>query len=395
MKRLPFPLLALCFLGSASAATLTLWTSAESGTELEWLKTQAATFEKSTGDKVVVVTVPFAQTQDKFIQSAPKGQGPDLIATEPHDRLGRYAASGVIEPLDQYVTARADFDKTALGAFTYRGKLFGLPLSAEAVALVYNKKLVAQAPLTWSALLKAAQANTGNGKFGLLFDIAEPYKSYGFVSAYGGYVFKNKSGTLDTGDIGLDNAGTARALGFLNDLRYKYGLVAEGVGQDVAKSAFVDGRLAMFYTGPWDMADVKKAGIDYGIVPFPTPPGATSKWSPFVGVRAVLVNSYSKNKSAAVALARQLTNAEAQLSHYKASGSIPVSISARARLSADPVVAGFGRAISVGTSMPNIPEMGAVWGPWAAATAQGVQKPNQPYLDLLKKAVTEISSNIK
>ncbi|MEF2277570.1 maltose ABC transporter substrate-binding protein [Deinococcus sp. YIM 134068] len=381
--------------GSASAANLTMWTSFEAAGEIAWVKAQAAQFEKKTGHKVTVVSVPFAQTQDKFIQSAPKGQGPDLIATEPHDRLGRYAASGVIEPLDKYVTSRSDYDRTALGAFTYKGKLFGLPLNAEAVALIYNKKLVPQAPTTWAAFLKAAQANTGSGKFGYLTDISEPYKSYGFVSAYGGYVFKNDGGTLNTGDVGLDNTGTAKALGFLNDLRYKYNLVPEGVSQDAAKSAFVDGRAAMLYTGPWDMGDIKKAGIDYGIANFPTPPGATGKWSPFVGVRAVLVNAYSKNKPVAVQLARQLTSPEAQLAYNKAGGAIPASLSARARLKSDPVVAGFGRAISAGTAMPNISEMGAVWGPWAAATAQAVQKPGPNYAGLLQKAVSEIESNIK
>ncbi|WP_216317692.1 maltose ABC transporter substrate-binding protein [Deinococcus aestuarii] len=394
MKKMLLPVLTLALCGSASAATLTLWTSFESPGELSWIRSQAAAYEKQSGNKVTVVNVPFAQTQDKFIQSAPKGQGPDLIATEPHDRLGRYAASGVIEPLDRYVTSKTDYDKTALNAFTYRGKLFGLPLNAEAVALVYNKKLVSKAPATWAELLKAAQANTGNGKFGLLFDIAEPYKSYGFVSAYGGYVFKNNGGTLNLKDIGLDNAGTAKALGFLNDLRYKYNLVPEGVSQDAAKSAFVDGRSAMFYTGPWDMGDIKKAGIDYGIANFPTPPGAAGKWSPFVGVRAVLVNAYSKNKTAAVALARQLTSPDAQLAYNKAGGAIPASLSARGRLKSDPVVTGFGRAISAGSAMPNISEMGAVWGPWTAATAQAVQKPGQNYAGLLQKAVAEIESNI-
>ena len=387
--------LSLALLGSAQAASLTLWTSFEAAGELAWLKAQAAAFAQKTGTQVNVVNVPFAQTQDKFIQSAPKGQGPDLIATEPHDRLGRYAAAGVVEPLDKYITSKTDYDKTALGAFTYRGKLFGLPTNAEAVALVYNKKLVPNAPTTWDAFLKAAKANTGQGRFGYLTDIAEPYKSYGFVSAFGGYVFKDDDGTLNTRDIGLDNAGAAKALAFLNDLRYKYGLIPEGVSQDAAKSAFVQGKLAMYYTGPWDMGDIKKAGIDYGIVNFPPPPGATGRWSPFVGVRAVLVSAYSKNKAAAVQLARQLTSPEAQLGYHNAGGAIPASLSARARLKTDPVVAGFGKAISAGTAMPNIPEMGTVWGPWANATALGVQKAGAPYGQLLQKAVQEIKSNIK
>jgi arabinogalactan oligomer / maltooligosaccharide transport system substrate-binding protein len=388
-------LLSLALLGHASAATLTLWTHFEPAGEVSWVKAQAAAFEKATGNKVVVVNVPFSDLTEKFIQSAPKGLGPDLIATQPHDRLGQMAAAGVIEPMDKYVTSTTDLDKTALNAFTYQGKLFGVPLFAEAVALVYNKKLVPRPPTSWAEFLKIAQANTGNGRFGYLTQIDEPYRSYGFVNAYGGYVFKNTNGTLNIKDIGLDNDGAAKALSFLNDLRFKYNLVPEGVDGGAAKDAFVQGRAAMLLTGPWDMGDIKKAGIDYGITTFPTPPGASGKWSPFVGVQGILISAYSKNKLAAVQLARQMASPDAQVAFNQAGGRIPTSLAARAKLKADPVVSGFGKAISMGTPMPNVPQMGMVWGPWGNATKLAVQKANQPYAQLLDKAVSEIKANIK
>ncbi|MFC4639439.1 maltose ABC transporter substrate-binding protein [Deinococcus hohokamensis] len=387
-------LLSLALLGNASAATITVWTHFGT-TELAWLKSQAAVYEKKTGNKISVVSVPFDQIPDKLIQSAPKGQGPDIVVTLPQDRLGQLAAAGVIEPMDKYVTSKSDLDRTAVQAMTYQGKLFGIPMFAEAVALVYNKKLVSSAPTTWASFLKTAQANTGNGKFGFLADLSNAYMNYGVISAYGGYVFKNNGGTLNTKDVGLANAGADKASAFLNDLRYKYNLVPEGVSGDVAKSAFTEGRLAMFLTGPWDIGDFKKAGINYGIVPFPTPPGASGKWSPFVGVQGTMMNAYSKNKAAAAAFAKQLSTSDAQVSFNKAGGRIPVSLSARTKLKADPVVAGFGKTISMGTPMPNVPQMGAVWGPWSNAIAQSVQKPGQNYGQILDKAVQEINSNIK
>lgn len=392
-------LLSLALLGSAltsqaGAATLTVWTHF-GGPELAWLKSQAADFTKKTGTQISLVSVPFDNIPDKFIQSAPKGQGPDVVVTLPQDRLGQLAAAGVVEPMDKYVTSRTDFDKTALTAMTYKGKLFGLPMFAESVALVYNKKLIANAPTTWPAFLAAAQKNTGNGKFGFLADLSNAYMNYGVVSAYGGYVFKNTSGTLNPKDIGLANAGAEKASAFLNDLRYKYNLVPEGVDGGAAKSAFVDGRLAMLLTGPWDIGDIKKAGIDYGIAAFPTPPGATGKWSPFVGVQGTMINAYGKQKAASAQFAKQISSSTAQVSFNQAGGRIPVSLSARTKLKADPVVAGFGKTISMGTPMPNIVEMGSVWGPWSAAIAQSVQKPNQNYSQILDKAVAEINSNIK
>ncbi|MDB5046395.1 MAG: sugar transporter substrate-binding protein [Deinococcus sp.] len=392
-------ILSLALLGSAitsqaSAATLTVWTHF-GGPELVWLKSQAADFTKKTGTQISLVSVPFDNIPDKFIQSAPKGQGPDVVVTLPQDRLGQLAAAGVVEPMDKYVTSRTDFDKTALTAMTYKGKLFGLPMFAESVALVYNKKLIPTAPTTWNAFLAAAQKNTSNGKFGFLADLSNAYMNYGVVSAYGGYVFKNTGGTLNPKDIGLANAGAEKASAFLNDLRYKYNLVPEGVDGGAAKSAFVDGRLAMLLTGPWDIGDIKKAGIDYGIAAFPTPPGATGKWSPFVGVQGTMLNAYGKQKVAAAQFAKQISSSTAQVSFNKAGGRIPVSLSARTKLKADPVVAGFGKTISMGTPMPNIVEMGSVWGPWSAAIAQSVQKPNQNYSQILDKAVSEINSNIK
>ena len=400
MKQAPFKnalvVLSLALAGNASAATLTVWSHFTDAAEVNWLKAQAATYTKASGNAVTIVTVPLDQIPDKLIQSAPKGQGPDLIVTLPQDRLGQLAASGVIEPMDKYITSKTDLDKTALSAMTYNGKLFGLPMFAEAVAVIYNKKLLpGGVPTSWDAFIKAAQANTGAGKFGFLVDLTNAYANYGLFSAYGSYVFKNNGGTLNTKDVGLANAGADKAVSLMNDLRYKYNLVPEGVTADVAKSAFTDGRLAMLITGPWDMGDIKKAGIDYGIANLPTPPGASAKWSPFVGVHGVILNAYSKNKAASALFAKALVSSSAQTAFNKAGGRIPVSLSARVQLKADPVVLGFGKAISVGTPMPNVPAMGAVWGPWSNAVAQSVQKPNASYSSILDSAVKEISSNIK
>ena len=388
--------LSLALMGNASAATLTVWSHFNDAAEVAWLKAEAAAYTKASGNAVTIVSVPFDQIPDKFIQSAPKGQGPDIVVTLPQDRLGQLAASGVIEPMDKYVTSKTDLDKTALSAMTYNGKLFGLPMFAEAVAIVYNKKLLPNGvPTNWDGFIKAAQANTGNGKFGFLVDLSNAYMNYGIFSAYGSYVFKNTGGTLNVKDVGLANAGADKAVSLLNDLRYKYNLIPEGVDGGVAKSAFTDGRLAMLMTGPWDMGDIKKAGIDYGIASLPTPPGASAKWSPFVGVQGVMLNAYGKNKAAAANFAKALVSSPAQVAFNKAGGRIPASLSARVQLKADPVVVGFGKSISAGTPMPNVPQMSAVWGPWSNAVAQSVQKANPSYNTILDSAVKEINGNIK
>ncbi|WP_161883173.1 sugar ABC transporter substrate-binding protein [Deinococcus alpinitundrae] len=388
-------LLSLALLGQSSAATLTVWSHFTGAGEISWLRAQADTYAKASGNTVNIVSVPLDQIPDKLIQAAPKGQGPDVIVTLPQDRLGQLAAAGVIEPMDKYVLSRTDLDKTALSAMTYKGKLFGLPMFAESVALLYNKALVPTPPTTWDAFLATAQKNTGNGKFGFLVDLSNAYANYGFFGAYGSYIFKNTAGTLNVGDVGIANAGAVKAVSLMNDLRYKYKLVPEGITADVAKSAFVDGKLAMIVTGPWDIGDIKKAGINFGIANLPTPPGAADKWSPFVGVQGVILNAFSKNKVAAAQFAKSLVTNTAQVSFNQAGGRIPVSLAARTKLKADPVVSGFSRAISAGTPMPNVPQMGAVWGPWGNAVTQSVQKASPDYTSILSSALKEINGNIK
>ncbi|PNY79645.1 maltose ABC transporter substrate-binding protein [Deinococcus koreensis] len=394
----PTALLALALsLSSAQAAKLTVWTHFN-GPELAWLKDVAGKYSaQEQQDAVEIINVPFGDIKQKLILGAPRGEGADLVLSLPHDQLGEMAAAGVLEPMDRYVGARGDINRTALSAMTYQGKLFGLPMFAEAVAVVYNKKLIQKVPSDWAGFLAAATRLTDEkkGTYGYLANLGDVYAQYGVISAYGGYVFKNNGGTLDVRDLGVGNAGVAKAMGFLNDLRYKYKLVPEGVDGGGAKSAFVDGRLAMLLTGPWDMGDIKKAGIDYGIAAFPTPPGATGKWSPFVGVQGVLMNSYSKNKAAAARFARFIISPDSQVAFNRAGGRIPISAAAVAQLRNDVVVSGFSKNIAAGVPMPNVPQMGAVWGPWTSAIVLSTGKPSPDYLSILSGATQEIKANIK
>ena len=114
-----------------------------------------------------------------------------------------------------------------------------------------------------------------------------------------------------------------------------------------------------------------------------------------MGVQGVVLNAYGTQKPAAAAFAEGLVTSVAQLSFNQAGGRIPVNLGVRVRLSSNPIVAGFGRVISTGTPMPNIPEMGQVWGPWSSAVDTSVQKPDQNYAGLLNTAVKTMQKTIK
>ncbi|WP_337845711.1 maltose ABC transporter substrate-binding protein [Thermus sp.] len=376
---------------------VTVWTHF-GGPELEWLKAQAKAYEKTSGVRVEVVEVPFGDIKQKFILGAPQGQAADLIVSIPHDWLGEMAQAGVLEPMDKYVTQAylSDLQGVALEAFTFGGKLFGLPAFAESVALIYNKKYVKEPPKTWDEFLKLAQGLTKGNTFGFLYNIGDPYFNFGFFKAFGAEnVFaKDAKGNLDPSKLLLGGEVGEKALQFIKDLRYRYNLVPEGVDYGVADGAFKDGALAMILNGPWALGDYKKAKIDFGIAPFPTPPGAKAPWGPFLGVQGVVVNAYSKNKTAAVNFAKTLVTGKNLVSFNQAGGRIPVSKSAVKTLEKDPVVAGFAQVFPLGTPMPNIPEMGKVWGPWGNAINLAIQKPDSNVKKIVEDMVAEIKKAI-
>lgn len=389
---------ALTMVGSVLAqGKITIWTHWQDAGESAWIKEQAAAFEKNTGTKVEIVTVPMGDIQNKFLLGAPQGQAADIILTMPHDWTGAFAAAGVLEPMAKYATASylGGLSDVALDALSYKGKLFALPMAAEAVALIYNKKFIKTPPKTWDEFLKLAQDNTKGNTFGFLYNIPDPYFNYGFVNAFGGAVFgRETGGGLDANNIQLGGDAGLKAFNFVKDLRYKYKLVPEGVDYGVADGAFKEGNLAMIVNGPWALGDYRKAKIDYGVALLPTPPGASKPWGPFVGVQGVAVNAYSKNKTAAANFAKLLVTPSAQVSFNKAGGRIPVSKSALIQLKNDPVVAGFSQAIAIGTPMPNIPEMGKVWGPYGNAVSQTIQKSDTNVEKIVADMVAEIKKGI-
>jgi arabinogalactan oligomer/maltooligosaccharide transport system substrate-binding protein len=374
---------------------LTVWTH-YGGPELAWLKQTAASFARSSGTQIDVVEVPFGDIQNKFILGAPQGQAADLVVSIPHDWVGAMAAAGVLEPMGRYATRGfiQDLSEVAVEALTFRNQLFALPMFAESVALIYNRKLVREAPKTWDEFLKIAQDNTRGTSFGFLYDLGNPYFNYGWFTAYGASVFGRTAQGVDASQVRLGGDAGNRAVSFIRDLRFRHRLIPEGVDYGVADSAFKEGALAMILNGPWAIGEYKKANIDFGIAPMPNPPGG-QQWRPFVGVQGVAMNAYSRNKAAAANFAKLLVTTQNQVAFNRAGGRLPVSMRAVQQLRNDPVVVGFSATIALGSPMPNIPEMGKVWGPWGNALSQAVQRGDTDVPRIVAAMVEEINRGLR
>ena len=112
---------------------------------------------------------------------------------EPHDRLGLFVAPGLLAsaPKNLFTPAqRKGYAKVSLDAFTYNGKMYGVPWARETYLLFYNKSLVPTPPKTWSALIAQAKTLTHGDQYGFLWDTTNFYYDYAFIAGYGGYVFQ-------------------------------------------------------------------------------------------------------------------------------------------------------------------------------------------------------------
>ena len=392
MKRLLASLVVLGMVaGAAFSQGLTVWTTFNNPT-LDYLQQDVADFASAFGVDVEVVKLDINELKQQMLLSAPQGEAGDVIVGIPHDQMSEMAVGGVLADLTSAATEAylSDLGEQSRLAFTYNGRLFGLPLFVEGPALLYNRDLVTSIPDSYEGFIELSQELTTSDTFGFLYDINNFYFSYGWLHTFGGYVFGRTDGTLDPTDVGLANEGAVRGGEALQALRFEHGIIPAGTNYDVANGLFIDGALAMFYTGPWAVGQAREAGIDVGVAPMPSLADGTP-WSGFMGVQGVLVNEFSERGTDAVNLAKWLTRADSQLGYAQLEGRVPASQSALAQVADDPIVAGFGEALLTSEPMPNIPEMGQVWGPMANALGVITESADADVEAALEQAVREIT----
>ena len=395
MKKAVIALLVLVLAaGSALGQGLTIWTTFGDET-LEWLQDEATSFSAAFGVETNVVRLDLGELRQQALLAAPQGQAGDLFIGIPHDQIADFALGGVADDIASFATAAylADLSEQARLAYTFNGRLIGLPMFVEGPALIVNNDLVPEVPATYDAFIALAQELTTADTFGFMYDIANYYFSYGWINTFGGYTFgSDATGSLVAGDVGLDNEGAVAGAQAIKDLRYAHGLVPAGTNYDVANGLFVDGALAMIYNGPWAISQYVSAGLDVSVHPMP-PLADGTPFSGFMGVQGVLMNPFSASRADAANFAKWITRTDAQVSMAQLSGRIPASISALTQVEDDPVIAAFGTALLDSVPMPNIPQMSNVWGPMGDALSVILESEGSDVGATLQRAASDIRGN--
>ena len=172
-------LLMMAFAGSALAnwkGTITLWDAPrwadENDDKFHWIKGKIAEFEElNPGVKIELVETPWAELGDKLSVAIAGRAWPDLIPVDISGAINKnHLEQGVVEALDDFFTKEEleDFFPGALSAYSYKGKLYGVPVSMTAHVMLLNLDHFEEAGVeppkdgrwTWDEFVEKAKALT-------------------------------------------------------------------------------------------------------------------------------------------------------------------------------------------------------------------------------------------
>jgi maltose/maltodextrin transport system substrate-binding protein len=337
---------------SKSPLRLLVWINGDKG--YNGLQKVGNQFTQLSGVDVVVQHPEGAP--DKFTASAAAGKGPDIFCW-PHDRAGEWAKSGLIVPVKPPKKIRDEIEESAWKAFTYKGQVWGYPISIEAVGLIYNKALVATPPASFEDVIALDKQLVPQGKKAILWDYNKSFFTWPLLAGPGGFVFaRNTAGELDTAQVGVNDPGALAGALMLERL-VKEGVMPKGARYAEMEGAFNRGQVALMITGPWAWDNIKKSGVNFGVAPVPSINGKPSKV--FVGVLGCMISSASKLKDVAREFIEyQLLKVES-LKTISADVSLgtPANKAYFRELSGDANIAATMANAQAGEPIPNIPEM--------------------------------------
>ncbi|WP_228010318.1 ABC transporter substrate-binding protein [Nonomuraea phyllanthi] len=309
------PLVAACGGGGqgGNAKELTFWNfygpNPQGDARSKWFTDLVAAWNANNDVKVKLHYLPVSEyLAGTALQTAfSAGQGPDIFLLSPGDFL-RYHNGRVLTDLTPYLKPDqiADFDGGVLDTRTVDGKVYGLPMEQEPLAVYYSVAAFEQAklsegdlPATWDQWLDVAAKLTTKDRFGLLFETIPGYYQnftwYPFMWMGGG------SAVPESGKPGFDVPAVHNALKLWQDAvttkvapRKPQG---DGAGNGPANLG--SGYVAMQQSGIWTVSEMEqqKKDFPYGVFPLPVPDGGT--YTTDVGGWAFVANAKGANPEAA------------------------------------------------------------------------------------------------
>jgi len=327
----------------------------------------------------------------------PAGEGPDIIGWA-NDQIGQQAIKGNIVALNDYGITEDFIKKTyepaAVNGVMYKDKIWALPESQEGIALIYNKDLVASEylptdPLNFDDLLAKAQKFQADKGAVLVCN-----QAFGGNDAYHMspifFGFGVPSYIDEEGVAYLNTPEAVKAAEWL--LKFKDVSLTEN-SYDICFAGLKEGKVGMWWTGPWAVAGIEESGINYGILPF---------GRPFVGIKTLMMTKNAvdrENQDIVIDVMKYFTGAEASKKIALVNKTIPANTAALKdpEVQALTAVVGYGAALNLGIPMSPSIYSSAQWDPVGKASQaiwQGAAAPAEA-MAAAQKAADDAVSQMK
>lgn len=352
---------------------------------------------KSWGEKnglTVAVQSISDEPQAAFVTANQAGNGPDVMLGA-HDWIGNLVQNSAITPVQLPGDAKDSVAPVGLEAMTYDGQTYGVPYSVETLALYANKDLTdTPEPSTFEELVSAGKAGGADNVLALpIGEDGDAYHMQPLYSSAGGYLFgKDDDDQWDPEDLGVGKEGSVDAGEKMKELG-KDGVLKTSITGDNAISLFTDGKAAYLISGPWALADVKKAKIDLAVSAVPGFEGMDEA-RPFAGVNGFYVASEGKNQATALQFVNDVaTDSSIAEAMFEVNELPPTSLDLQKSLANDhPEMVQVAEFAENADPMPALPAMQEVWTPLGQAQANIVKGADPK--KTMESAGKEIASKI-
>src|SRR6202795_1485806 len=270
--------------------------------QIDALKQLQTDFETANpGVKIHFTYVQFGELVSRTLQMAAVHKPPAISAIDNPDVL-RAAKAGILKDISADVSkiqVWSDLCVAPKAAVTDGSKVYGVPIGSNSLALYYNKKLltdggVSAPPQTWDQLTEAASKTTKSPVYGIAFSAVNTEEA---TWQWEPFLWSN-GGSL--ADLSSKDAQTALQL-WVDWV--KKGYSSKDVvnwNQGDVPNEFISGRAATMVMGPWQLANVKKSGVDFGIVTIPVPKEGVKPVVPLGGEVWCVLKGNPKVEQAAV-----------------------------------------------------------------------------------------------
>ena len=339
--------------------TITVWHDGDEGI----MQTIAGQINAQLADDQI--TVVFEKKTDMPNQlklyGSDASNAPDMYFYA-HDVLGSFVAMDIVAPLSDVVDTSilANHLPMTVEAGQIGGTQYLLPVYFETLVFLYNKAMwEGDIPGTTEELYDymVAHTDTAAGTYAVVNQHTNAYNVSPFINGFGGYIIDEnaKPGRTDSRTI---EAAT---------YNQKFGALQADGDYNTVTTLFNEGKAAAIIGGPWLVSGIEAAGIDYGIASLSDiklPNG--SGLAPFSGIQGAGVLKVALAKKDALAkVLTAMASPEVGVDLANKSGCAPANNKSYddPQVTANEMIAVIQKTASTAQPMPNIPEMGVMWGP--------------------------------